>query len=163
MILGPVVTCIYCCIYPPSRGSKYSYATVDAASLTKKKKPINFRNSVQAPFSLVADPTGKKTITVLLDFFSDEVVLLIILIVFPSTSAGSATYFVSRALLHLICSLVLLISNTLPFWLLLCSEPMFAEALGCHSRGVKSPQVKTTAQKFGAQHPFYLKELLASL
>lgn len=58
MILGPVVTCIYWCIYPPSCGSKNSYAAVDAASLTMEKKNpknIKFRNSVQAPFH-----TGKK-------------------------------------------------------------------------------------------------------
>lgn len=109
----------------------------------------------------MADPTWKRKITVLLDFFSNEVILLIILIVFQSTCAGSATCFVSRALFHLIYSLVLLLSNTLHFWLLLCSEQMFAEALGCPSWGVRTPQVRTTAQKFGEQHPFYLKELLA--
>lgn len=53
--------------------------------------------------------------------------------------------------------------QTLPFWVPLCSEQMFAEALGCHSWGVRTPQVKTTAQKFGAQHPLSLKELSASI
>jgi len=57
MLPGPVVTCIYCCICPSSCGSKYSYAAVAAAFFNCEKPPVNFRNSIQAPFTLVADPT----------------------------------------------------------------------------------------------------------
>lgn len=39
MIPGPVVTCIYCCIYPSSCGSKYSYAAVAAAFFNYEKTP----------------------------------------------------------------------------------------------------------------------------
>lgn len=161
MIFGPVVTCIYCWFYPPSCGSK-QLCSSGCSIFNYEKKAINFRNSVQAPFHSGRSYREKK-ITVLPDFFPDEAILLIIPIVFQSTSAGSATYFVNRALLHLIYSLFLLISNTLWFWLLLCSEQMFAEALGCHPWGVRTPQVRKTAQKFGAQHPFYPKELSASI
>lgn len=39
MIPGPVVTCIYCCIYPSSCGSRYSYAAGAAAFFNYETTP----------------------------------------------------------------------------------------------------------------------------
>lgn len=75
---------------------------------------MNFRNSAQAPFTQVADPTEKSHFYLI--SFQMEAILLAIIIVFHSTFASSATYFESGVLLHLICPLVFQIfSNTLRF------------------------------------------------
>lgn len=73
---------------------------------------MKFRNSVQAPFTLVADPTEKSCFYLI--SFQMEAILVIILIVFHSTSASSTTDFESSVLLRVICSSVSLkFSNTL--------------------------------------------------
>lgn len=108
MIPRPVVTCIYCCIYPSSCGSKYKYAAVAAAFFNYEKNPMNFRNSVQAPFTLVAVRTEKSHFYLI--SFQMEAVSLIILIVFHFCHL-----FENSVLLHLICPLVSLIFSNTPF------------------------------------------------
>lgn len=165
MILGPVLTCIYCCIYPPSCGSKIQLCSSGCSifNYKKKKNNINFRQFKL--HSIVADLTGKKRkkITVLLDFFPDEVILLIIPIVFQSTSAGSATYFVSSALLHLIYSLVLLISNTVVLTAFCALSRCLQRPWDVTPEGEELLRSRKLHRNLRYNIHFYLKQLSASI
>lgn len=113
----------------------------------------------------MADLTGKKRkkITVLLDFFPDEVILLIIPIVFQSTSAGSATYFVSSALLHLIYSLVLLISNTVVLTAFCALSRCLQRPWDVTPEGEELLRSRKLHRNLRYNIHFYLKQLSASI
>lgn len=123
----------------------------------KKPKTIKFRNSVQAPFH-----TGKK-------------------------KNHSSTWFLSRWsnfpdhphcllenlcwLCHLLCEPCIFKSNLFFSFAdlkhcifdCLCADVCRGSGISLPEWEGRTPQAKKTAQKFRAQHPFYLKELSAPI